>query len=118
MIACDYCGKSCSDTHSDIKIEVYKWNWSSYVTYKTLHLHRRCYDTLVDTIDKKKTSEIPVEIKLPDMETKIREEVTELINKMTDRASKSHTFGDRECFDNFLNKADKIKDRLNLLWGE
>lgn len=120
MITCDFCGKGCSDDHSDTKIEAYRWTWAGYhyKPYKTLHLHRWCYDTIIDIVNKGKIEGTSVKIKSSDLEIRIREEVTELINEITDRASKSHTFGDRECFDNLLNKADRVKDRLNLLWGK
>lgn len=52
MIVCDYCGKDCSPDHAEFKLEAYRWGYVryDYDAKNTLHLHRRCYEEILNTI--------------------------------------------------------------------
>lgn len=57
MIVCDYCGKDCYHDHSEYKVEAYRWdrNGYHYRSQNVLHLHKWCYDKLIDLVRTAKT---------------------------------------------------------------
>ena len=55
MIVCDYCGRNCYHDHSEYKVEAYQWDYNGYYSQNVLHLHKWCYDKLIDLIRTAKT---------------------------------------------------------------